>query len=123
MGAGGSLEAAYELMADVPAGTYHCIIDAIIISPVDVQFDLIWRRGTTDTVLGTWSERFEPNPGVNFDAQPYEKNVEAPAIDFADGDLFVFRYSASNTNAQNAWIPNGDGTSANGRIPNFTLPK
>lgn len=123
MGAGGSLEAAYKLKASVPAGTYHCIIDSIIIRSVDVQFDLIWRRGATDTVLGTWSEHFDPLPGANFDAQAYEKDVDAPAIDFEDGDLFIFRYGASNTISSEAFIPNGDGTSANGRIPNFTLPK
>lgn len=123
MGAGGSLEAAYDLKASVPAGAYHCIIDAIIIRPVDVTFDLIWRRGTTDTVLATWDAHFDPLPGASFDAQAYELDVDAPAIDFEPGDQFVFRYSATNTTETNAWIPNGDGTLANGRIPNFTLPK
>ena len=82
MGAGGSLEAAYDLKASVPAGDYHCIIDAIIIRPVDVTFDLIWRRDGVDMVLATWTEHYEPNPGVNFDAQPYEVDMPAQAIDF-----------------------------------------
>lgn len=123
MGAGGSQEAEYALKASVPAGTYHCIIDSIIIRPVDVQFDLIWRRGSTDTVLATWMEHFEPLPGASFDAQPYEIDVQAPAIDYKPGDLLVWRYSASNTIMFDAYIPNGDGTLSNGRIPNFTLPK
>lgn len=123
MGAGGSLEAAYDLKASVPAGAYHCVIDAIIIRPVDVTFDLIWRRDATDMVLATWNEHYEPLPGANFDAQPYELDVDAPAIDFQAGDKLVFRYSGSNTTSSEAFIPNGDGTAANGRIPNFTLPK
>lgn len=122
MGAGGSLEAAYDLKASVPAGAYHCIIDSIVITPVDVTFDLIWRRGSTDMVLATWTEHFEPVSG-SFDAQAYELDVQAPAISFMEGDQFVFRYTANAESALNAWVPNGDGTSANGRIPNFTLPK
>jgi hypothetical protein len=107
----------------VPAGAYHCIIDSIIIRPVDVTFDLIWRRGDTDMVLATWDQHFDPLPGANFDAQPYELDVEAPAIDFMPGDKLVFRYSATNTIESSSFIPNGDGSLANGRIPNFTLPK
>lgn len=124
MGAGGSLEAAYPLKASVPAGAYHCILDSIVIRPVDIAFDLIWRRGDTDMVLATWQEHFEPLPGVNFDAQPYELDVDAPAIDFEPGDRLVFRYSAVNApSAAEAWVPNGDGALSNGRIPNLTLPK
>jgi hypothetical protein len=122
LGVGDSLEAAYDLKASVPAGAYHCIIDAIIIRPVDVTFDLIWRSGDTDMVLATWDQHFDPNPGANFDAQPYELDVDAPAIDFSPGDQFVFRYSATNTSEAEAFIPNGDGTLADGRIPNFTFP-
>ncbi len=123
MGAGGSQEAEYDLKASVPAGAYHCIIDSIIIRPVDVTFDLIWRRGDVDMVLATWDEHFEPLPNSSFDAQPYERDVDAPAIDFMPGDELVFRYSAQNTTEFDAFIPNGDGTLSNGRIPNFTLPR
>jgi hypothetical protein len=123
VGAGGSQEAAYSLEASVPAGAYHCIIDSIIIRPVDVTFDLIWRRGDMDMVLATWDQHFDPLSGANFDAQAYELDVDAPAIDFVPGDKLVFRYSGSNTIESEAYIPNGDGSLANGRIPNFTLPK
>lgn len=124
MGAGGSLEAAYDLKTGVPAGAYHCIIDSIIIRPVDVQFDLIWRRDTLDTVLASWTEHFDPLPDGTFGAQAYELDVQAPAIDFEPGDQFVFRYTAINAPSESfAWIPNGDGTTSGGRIPNFTFPK
>jgi len=107
----------------VPAGTYHVICDAIVIRSVDVTFDLIWRRGASDTVLATWSQHFDPLADGTFQAQAYELDVPAPAIDFAPGDEFVFRYSGANTTAMMAFIPNGDGAVANGRIPNITLPR
>lgn len=123
MGAGGSQEAAYDLKASVPAGTYHFVLDSIIIRGVDVTFDLIWRRDTTDTTLATWMQHFEPLPGASFDAQPYEVDMPAVAIDFVAGDKLVFRYSGANTTSAEAYIPNGDGELANGRIPNITLPQ
>lgn len=122
MGAGGSQEAEFSLVASVPAGTYRFVLDSIIIRPVDTTFDLIWRRGTTDMTLVSWTKSFEPLPG-SFDAQPYEVDMTAPAIDFQAGDQLVFRYSAANTTSTDAYIPNGDGALSNGRIPNITLPK
>ena len=106
----------------MPAGTYHCIIDAIVITRADVTFDLIWRQGTTDTVLGTWTDAFTPTPG-SFDAQPYEHDVDAPAILYSSGDQLVFRYTANTSSQSNAWIPNGDGATLNGRDPSFLLPQ
>lgn len=123
MGSGGSLEAEYSLKASVPAGAYHVIYDGIIIRAVDVTFDLIHRRGATDILLGTWTEHFEPLPGGGFDAQPFERDVVAPAIDFKSGDQLVWRYTGMNSTAMMAYIPNGDGAITDGRIPNITLPK
>jgi len=124
VGSGGSLEAEYALKADVPAGTYKVICDAIIIRSVDVTFDLVWRSAAGDTTLATWMNHFEPLPGGVFDAQPYELDVPVgTAIDFAKGDQFIFRYSGMNSTAMMAFIPNGDGAITNGRIPNITLPK
>lgn len=122
MGAGGSQEAEFDLVASVPAGTYHFVLDSIIIRSVDVTFDLVWRRGTTDMPLASWDKHFEPLPG-SFDAQPYEVDMAAPAITFAAGDQLVFRYTGANTSSAEAYIPNGDGALSNGRIPNITLPK
>jgi hypothetical protein len=110
------------LKASVPAGTYRVICDAIIIRPVDVTFELLHRRGGQDTVLAIWEEHFEPLPDGVYEAQAYEIDQAAPAIDFQPGDEFVFRYTGNNSTAMQAFIPNGDGERANGRIPNITLP-
>ncbi|MEO8552104.1 MAG: hypothetical protein ABI678_19135 [Kofleriaceae bacterium] len=123
MGTGGSQEAEYPLAAGIPAGSYHFELDAVIISAIDVQFDLVWRRGATDTMLTTFTEHYEPLGGGRFDAQPFEYDEPAPAVDFADGDKLVFRYSGMNAAGPQAYIPNGDGVNSHGRIPNITLPK
>jgi hypothetical protein len=99
------------------------VLDAVIMSSVDVKFELIWRRGSTDMPLATWTEHYDATGGGNFDAQAHEYDQVAPAIDFASGDKFVFRYSAVMALGPEAYIPNGDGALARGRIPNFTLPK
>ena len=123
MGAGGSQEAPYTLKAKVPAGTYHLELDAVITLSIDVQFDLIWRRGATDTVLATWSQHFDPRGGGNFDAQPFEYDEDCAAIDTLKGDQLVFRYTGTGGSQNEAYIPNGDGAVTHGRIPNITLPK
>lgn len=126
MGSGGSsqptsLDASFDLRASVPAGTYHVVCDAIITASVDTTFSLIWRRGTTDTTVAQWMRHWDAVPG-NFDAQAYELDIAGTAIDFQPGDQLVFRYAASNTTGIHAFIPNGDGVNAHGRIPNITLP-
>ena len=123
MGSGGSLDAEYTLKADVPAGAYHVIFDNIIIRPVDVVFELIHRRGGTDIQLATWMQHFEPLGGGVFRAQAYELDVEAPAIKFKPCDELVFRYTGLASELMMAFVPNGDGPTRNGRIPNLTLPK
>jgi hypothetical protein len=123
VGSGGSLDAEYELRADVPAGTYHVIFDNIIIRAVDVVFELIHRRGGTDVQLATWTEHFEPLGGGEFRAQAYELDVVAPAIVRQPGDQLVLRYTGAGSTAMMAFIPNGEGDRLGGRIPNITLPK
>jgi hypothetical protein len=122
VGLGESQEAAFDLRASVPAGAYHVVCDAIIIGPVDVTFSLIWRRGSTDTTLASWMRHWEPLAS-GYQAQAYELDVTAPAIDFAAGDQLVFRYAGANTAEASAFIPNGDGAITSGRIPNITLPQ
>lgn len=126
MGPVGSFEEAeFDLRASVPAGTYHVQCDSIILAPVTVRFQLILRHDNRDTPLATWTRHWEPLPGSAYDAQAYEVDQAAPAIDFQDGDQLVFRYEGvdpGTTNMQ-AFIPNGDGKNAGGRIPSITLPK
>jgi hypothetical protein len=121
VGAGGSQEAAYFLHNSVHAGTYHFVLDAVILADVDVTFDLIW-RSATDTTLASWTVHYPLIPG-NFDAQPFEYDMPAPAINFVMGDQLVFRYTGANTSSMEAYVPNGDGATTHGRIPNITLPR
>jgi hypothetical protein len=123
VGSGGSQEAEYGLKADVVAGTYKLVCDGIIIRAVDVTFDLVLRREGVDTLLATAMQHFEPLPEGMFTAQACDIDMDAPAIDFVAGDQFIFRYTGANTTSTNGYIPNGDGHTADGRIPNITLPK
>ena len=124
MGAGRSLEAEFLLLGDIPAGTWRLVADGIIVYPVDVRFELIYRRASGDTAIATWDQHFEPLP-MSFDAQAYEVTVDAPAFSWTMGDQVVFRYTGTNTspNQPMAYIPNGDGFRANGRIPFIELPE
>ena len=122
MGPGGSLEAPFDLRASVPAGTYHVTCDAVITGPVDVAFTLIWRHGQTDTELAQWTRHWDRLPDGGYEAQAYEVDMPAAAIDWQAGDQLVFRYAAENTTTPNAFIPNGDGPITHGRIPSIALP-
>ena len=91
-----------------------------------LNFALIWRRPGLDTTLAAWSKHWEPRGGGNFDAQPYEVDMAARAIDFLPGDLLVFRYAGAGTMGTTSgepFVPNGDGSNSNGRIPSVTLPR
>lgn len=121
---GSQKDAAFSLRAAVPAGTYHVECDAVITASIDVTFSLIWRRGATDMTLAQWMKHWDPLVG-SFNAQAYEVDMAAPAIDYQPGDQLVFRYAGNgppNILAE-AFIPNGDGRNSNGRIPAITLPQ
>ena len=122
MGPGGSQEATFALKAIQPAGTWHFVLDAVIVKPVDVQFDLAWRRNGVDTSLASWMVHYDPQPSGNFDAQPFEYDKDCAEIPTMKGDQLVFRYTGMNTTSMEAYIPNGDGANANGRIPYIQLP-
>jgi hypothetical protein len=126
VGAGSSQEAAFTLVTKVPAGVYQCILDAIVVDDVTITFDLIWRHGsgsgTSDTTLVEWSENYTPLAS-GIDAQAFEYDETAPAIDPEEGDQLVFRYAGNATSAPECYIPNGDGSLEHGRMPNITLPK
>lgn len=124
MGPGGSQQdAAFDLRASVPAGAYHVECDAVITAAIDVAFALIWRRSGVDTQLAAWTKHFD-DPGT-FDAQPYEVDMAAQAIDFQAGDQLVFRYAGLGAAGvkPESFIPNGDGPNSGGRLPAITLPR
>jgi hypothetical protein len=124
VGPGGSQDAAFSLRAAVPAGSYHVECDSVIIASIDVAFTLIWRRGATDTTLAQWTKHWDPLPAQNFDAQAYEVDMAAPAIDYRSGDQLVFRYAGNGSpGGVQVFIPNGDGVNSHGRIPSITLPR
>jgi len=97
------------------------VLDAIVIKPVDVTFDLIWRHGSSDVALSSWTEHYDPLGQGLYDAQAFEYDKTAPAIDWTSGDQLVFRYTG-NSASPSAYIPNGDGAVAHGRIPHIALP-
>ena len=121
MGPGGSQEAPYDLKAAIPAGSWHVVMDAVILKSVDMTFELIYRTGSGDAPIATWMHHFDPKP-ADLTATAYELDIDGAATQFAKGDQLVFRYTGMNTTSANAFIPNGDGAKSKGRIPSFTLP-
>jgi len=121
VGIGDPLEAAFTLNAPLRAGSWILVGDGIIIEPVDVRFEVLVRAGATETSLASIDHHFDPAGGGSFDAVAFESPFTAEAAGAA-GDLLVLRYSAENATLQMSYIPNGDGASANGRIPLLDLP-
>ena len=83
---------------------------------------LLRRAGVADVDLATWDHHFDPQPAGNFDAVPLDADATGIASDFQKGDQLVFRYTGTSAKLANAYIPDGDGSRQNGRIPNITLP-
>ena len=124
VGAGGSEEAAFDLRASVPAGSWHFVLDCIIIQPVDTTFELIWRRGSADMpVITPFTEHYDPIGAGEYHAQPFSYDEQGSAIDFVSGDQLVFRYTANGSSDMSVYEPNGDGAgSTDAHDPNITLP-
>ena len=124
MGVGDSLEARYPLPGGaIPAGTWHLVGDGIVFASADITYQVIWRHDGSDSVLVEWTHHFDP-PGSGFGAIPFEADGAGIAADTRAGDLLVLRFSASGagTPGRMAFIPNGDGAGAGGRIPSIKLP-
>ena len=105
----------------MPAGTYKLQLDAIIITPVDVTFDLLLRRDGSDTVLAEFGSSYVPLGGGVYLPQAFSYDEPAPAIDFEPGDQLVYRYTANGSSEPTSYEPDGDqlmGTPD----PNITLP-
>jgi hypothetical protein len=124
LGVGDSLEAPFTLRGPIAAGTWRLVGDGIITGAVDVHFEVVWRKasGGGDTVLAAWDHHFDPRGGGNFDAVPFEATAQGPAAPAKAGDLLVLRMVISGTTQPTAYIPNGDGPRAKGRIPSIELP-
>jgi len=116
------LEAAFALRGPIPAGTWHLVADGLVGAPVDVQFDLIWRSGGGDVVVASFAHHFDPQPS-GFDAVAFEGSAPGPAAAARDGDQLVLRFTATGTGEASAYIPNGDGDRAHGRIPFVDVPQ
>lgn len=122
MGPGGVLNAEFALRASVDAGTYRLVCDGVILRAVDVTFQVVWAHGDTEDVIGEVTQHFDPRPGGKFDAEPCDLEIEGTAIAHEVGDQLILRFLGANTTSDQAYIPNGDGSHAKGRIPNLTLP-
>lgn len=126
MGSGGAFyEAAYTLTSDIPAGSTHFVLDGTVVEPVDVTFDWIWRHasGSADTILAEWTEHYEPLGSGLFGAQAFRYDEDCAAVEHADGDQIILRYTGNNATGADAYIPNGDQVTPGAEDPNITLPQ
>jgi hypothetical protein len=117
-----------QLKGPIKAGTWHLIGDGIVLRPADVVFDVIWRHGGVDTPIVQFQRRFEPRTDENkFHATRFEADANGAAVPANPGDLLVLRFSAPGMPDAGdegvAYIPNGDGARADGRIPSLILPR
>jgi hypothetical protein len=114
------------LAGPIKAGNWHLIGDGIVGTAADVQFDVIWRRGSTDQTIVSWTHHFDPPPeAMKFDAVPFEGDALGGEVPALKGDLLVLRWSIPGPDAGAGgigFIPNGDGAGSKGRIPSLTLP-
>jgi hypothetical protein len=112
------------LSGSIAAGTWRLVADGIIIEPVDVRFQILWRRADGDDVeLAAFTHHFDPLPNGQYVAQAYEETAEVGEVPAADGDQLVFRYSGESESLPMAYVPNGDGDRVGGRIPYIEIPR
>lgn len=123
MGTGGPLEASFTLVGPINAGPWRLVADGIVLQAVDVRLELLWRSDAGDQTLASWEQSVAPLP-EGYNAQPFEATTELERVPAEAGDELVFRYSAigGNPTFEMAWIPNGEGANADGRIPFIELP-
>jgi hypothetical protein len=70
VGAGRSQEAGFELVDDLPGGTWKLVGDGIILQAVDVTFEVLVRRCATELPVVRWEQHFDPRADGSFDAVP-----------------------------------------------------
>jgi hypothetical protein len=122
VGAGRSLEAAYQLDGAIAAGSWTFVLDGICLDPVDDRFELLLRAGAADQTLASFDHHFEPLPGGGYEAQAFEHEESLARVDAAAGDRLVLRFTGEGSELEMAYIPNGDGALTGGRIPYLDLP-
>lgn len=122
MGVGNSLEAAYALRGTVPAGPFRLVGDGILAgdtaAAIDVRFDVLVREKT----LVSFQHHFVRDPQKRFAAVRYEEKKDGAAAAAGAGDLLRLRITPTGGDPGAVYIPNGDGASAGGRIPEIDLP-
>lgn len=126
MGVGDSLEAALPLAGPIKAGNWHLIGDGVVLSAIDLEYQVIWRHGGTDTTVVQWTHHFDLPPApTKFDAVAFEADAQGAAVPGKSGDQLVLRWSIPGPDGGAgaiAFIPNGDGVATKGRIPSLILP-
>jgi hypothetical protein len=126
VGVGDSLDAPFTLLGPISAGTWHLIGDGMVLQPVDIRYDVVWRPaadGGVETTLATVTHHFDPPPPpTQFNAVQLETDVPGTAAAAHAGDLLIWRFSGMGSGSGLAFIPNGDGGHAGGRIPSLRLP-
>lgn len=114
------------LSGPIAAGTWHLIGDGEnLTQPVTVRFDILWRvLPKTDTILASVAHSFVPHPaGANqYDAVEFDADLPGIAAPAKAGDELVLRFTVTGGAGGALYIPNGDGSDTNGRIPKLTLP-
>ena len=125
LGPGGSLEAAYLLTGPIKAGSWHLVGDGIVLDPVDITFDVLWRDAGGDHPVVSFTHHFDP-PSAGFNAVLYEADAAGVAAKAKSNDQLVLRMTAapgSYPPDTMLWIPNGDAEQTHGRDPSLTLPR
>jgi hypothetical protein len=128
VGAGGSLEAAYRLAGPIKAGSWHLIGDGVAFDPADVTFAVSWRSSDgMDHPIVSFEHNF-PTGGAPVNGFIPATHLDADAMgvaaDAAPNDELVLRITAKGNPADALlFLPNGDGSHAQGRIPSLTLPQ
>lgn len=114
---------AYTLRGPIAAGSWHIVGDAEdCLRSVTVRFDIIWRHGGEDTVVASVTNTFTPQQPNPYVAAPFDGDAAGIAAPAAAGDELVLRFTVTGGDDGGFYVPNGDGSAAQGRVPNLTLP-
>ncbi|HVK72004.1 MAG TPA: hypothetical protein VM734_01735 [Kofleriaceae bacterium] len=97
-----------------------------MLAPIDMRFEVLWRKaaGGDDVPIVSWEHHFEPNADNPNRAQSHDFRGDGARVGpNATGDQLIFRYTGlTQGTIPMAWIPNGEGERAMGRIPYLALP-